>query len=148
MRIECMEQPKLQVQIKKTDMTSDIEKLVEEGFRQHAIEKKGFDGGITPFTFVAYEDKKIVGIIDCKFFWGALHIRWLFVCPGYRKQGIGTSLMNKAEAYAREHNCSFAYVETMSFHALEFYKKLGFKVDLCRSGYALDTSFYYLRKDY
>lgn len=42
--------------------------------------------------------------------------------------------------------CHFAFVETMSFQALEFYQKMGFKQDFVRTGYAHNTSFHYLSR--
>ena len=55
--------------------------------------------------------------------------------------------MEKAFAYAEEHKCPFAFVEAMSFQALEFYEKCGFKFEYTRSRYAHNTSFHYLRKN-
>jgi ribosomal protein S18 acetylase RimI-like enzyme len=135
------------MRIEKVLLSEENKKQVTEGFAQHAIESVGFDGGIIPFSFAAYDNDKIAGIIDCKFFWGQLHIRWLFVLPSYRKKGIGKALMLKALSYAKEVGCHFAFVETMSFQGIDFYKKLGFVVELSRPGYANNTSFIYLKKE-
>lgn len=42
--------------------------------------------------------------------------------------------------------CPFAFVETMSFQALDFYRKMGFELEFTRSGYKHGTAFHYLRK--
>jgi hypothetical protein len=55
--------------------------------------------------------------------------------------------MKKALQYGRDKDCPFAFVETMSFQALDFYQKMGFQLELTRTGYAHGTSFHYLRKD-
>jgi len=56
-------------------------------------------------------------------------------------------LMKRAFLYGKERGCRFAFLETLSFQAPEFYEKLGFEVELKRDGYDHNTSFYYLRKD-
>ena len=55
--------------------------------------------------------------------------------------------MKNALKYGKENKCPFAFVETMSFQALDFYQKLGFQLEYTRTGYAHGTSFHYLRKD-
>jgi ribosomal protein S18 acetylase RimI-like enzyme len=54
--------------------------------------------------------------------------------------------MEHAFAFGKESRCHFAFVETMSFQAPEFYQKLGFEIELKRDGYAAGTSFYYLKR--
>jgi len=56
--------------------------------------------------------------------------------------------MEHAFTFGRENKCPFAFVETMSFQAVEFYQKIGFQLEFTRSGYAHGTSFHYLRKDF
>ncbi len=55
--------------------------------------------------------------------------------------------MEYALEFGKKRGCQFAFVETMSFQALEFYQKNGFAIDFSREGYARNTSFHYLRKD-
>ena len=64
-------------------------------------------------------------------FWGCtlfewLHVQMLFVPQPLRGMGIGSALMATAEAAARERGCRGAYVDTFSFQAAPFYRKLGF----------------------
>ncbi len=134
--------------IEQVPLSEEIKLIVTEGFAEHGIETMGFDGGILPFCFAAYEDNKIVGVIDCKFFWGQLHIRWLLVVSAFRNKGIGKALVLKAISHAKEHGCHFAFVETMDFQAVDFYKKLGFIIEFSRPGYSKDTTFHYLKKDF
>jgi ribosomal protein S18 acetylase RimI-like enzyme len=56
-------------------------------------------------------------------------------------------LIGHVEEYAKSQNCDFVFLETMSFQALDFYEKLGFKVELKRDGYAEGASIYYLKKN-
>jgi GNAT superfamily N-acetyltransferase len=64
-------------------------------------------------------------------FWGSTLFQWLqvemlFVPPPLRGLGVGTALMALAERGARERGCRGAYVDTFSFQAAPFYRKLGF----------------------
>lgn len=92
------------------------------------------------------EDTLLAGAIVVERFWDALHVKYVYVDDHYRNQGIGTRLMQRAIGYGLEQNCPFAFVETMSFQALDFYQKMGFFLDFTRPGYAHGTSFHYLSK--
>lgn len=135
------------MRIEEAVLSKEIHERVMDGFAQHAFEMTGYDGAIRVFSYTAHDDDKLAGIIDCKFFWGELHINRLFIFPGYRHKGIGTELMQKALSYAKKCGCHFAFVETMHYQAVDFYKKLGFVVEFSRSGYAKGGIFHYLKKD-
>jgi ribosomal protein S18 acetylase RimI-like enzyme len=100
-----------------------------------------------PVSFEILNDHELIGAVVVRIFWGQLHIKNLAVSKKYRGLNLAKKLMERAFAYGRAQGCTFAFVETMNFQAPEFYQKLGFKVDFVRSGYAKDTSFYYLRKN-
>jgi GNAT superfamily N-acetyltransferase len=64
-------------------------------------------------------------------FWGCtvfqwLHVQMLFVPEKLRGLGVGSALMAAAEAAARDRGCCGAHVDTFSFQAAPFYRKLGF----------------------
>lgn len=59
--------------------------------------------------------------------------RWLFVellvvPETARGQGLGTKLMNMAEALARKKGCQGIWLDTFSFQAPDFYLRLGFSI--------------------
>lgn len=63
--------------------------------------------------------------------WGRIGYRWLFVeylalPPAMQGQGIGRTLMLRAEAEARAAGCIGIWLDTFSFQARGFYEKLGF----------------------
>ncbi|MBA3239477.1 MAG: GNAT family N-acetyltransferase [Parachlamydiaceae bacterium] len=138
---------KKMIEIKQQPLTQDLKSQVDEGFTHHAISIVGHDEKFEPVAFVALEENRMVGIVVGQLFWGALHVKYLFVHDHYRGKGLGSRLMEQVIAYGYANKCPFAFVETMSFQALEFYTKLGFQLELTRFGYAHGTSFHYLRKD-
>ena len=78
--------------------------------------------------FAYAPEKEIIGGLRCDISWGWLHVDVLWVAASHRQNGIGTSLMDRAEAEARAMDVHQAYLETTDFQALGFYKKCGYQV--------------------
>lgn len=135
------------IKIKQQPLTQDLKSKVDEGFSRHAIAMVGHDEKFEPVAFIAEDGQGMIGMVAGQLFWGALHIKYVFIDEQYRGKGLGTRLMEEALAYGQSHKCPFAFVETMSFQALEFYQKLGFNLEFTRSGFAHGTAFHYLKKD-
>lgn len=135
-------------QIKQNIFTNEIKKKIFHRFKDQAVEAVGFNGlSDETISFEVFNQNKLIGAIVVQIFWEQLHIKYLFVEKKSRGQGIATQLMKHVLEFAKKRGCHFAFVETMSFQALEFYSKLGFTIDFSREGYARNTTFYYLRKD-
>ena len=80
-----------------------------------------------PFALLlrSAEDKTIGGL------YGRTSYDWLFiealvVPEQLRHLRLGHTLMDQAEAIARQRNCVGIWLDTFSFQALGFYQKLGF----------------------
>ena len=63
--------------------------------------------------------------------WGASVVGWLYVDlvvvpEGHRGQGLGTKLLQEAEAIAIKRGCIGMWLYTATFQAPGFYEKLGF----------------------
>jgi GNAT superfamily N-acetyltransferase len=126
--------------------TEDIQ-VLSNGITSYAVEKK-FQKPLQPFAFfIRDEDGKIRGGCNGVLLYGCMHVDQLWIEEPLRKKGYGTQLMQAVEKLAKENECQFLSVNTMSWEALDFYKKLGFEVDLARHGYANDSIFYFLRKN-
>ena len=64
--------------------------------------------------------------------WGYSVADWMFVDllvvpESFRRQGMGTSLMNQAETIAAARNCVGVWLHTGTFQAPGFYEKLGYR---------------------
>ena len=134
------------IEIRQQPLTDELKKRVNEGFSRHARAMTGHDGMLAAVAFVAREGDAFAGAVVVVPFWGALHVKYVFVEEGYRGKGMASGLMERALKYGCDSGCPFAFVETMSFQALGFYEKMGFELEFTRSGYAHGTSFHYLRK--
>ncbi|MCP5492059.1 MAG: GNAT family N-acetyltransferase [Chlamydiales bacterium] len=126
----------------------DLKKRIYEGFSEHALASVGSDSNMEDITFIARDSGIFLGAVHGKTFWGALHIKYLYVTPEARRNGIGKALMHRAFKKGILMGCRFAFIETMSFQAVDFYKNLGFIEEYVRSGYDKGTSFHYMRKDF
>ncbi len=91
-------------------------------------------------------DSIIAGLLGC-IYWGCFHIDILWIDEERRKQGYGTELLKKAEEIAKENNCSFIHLDTLSFQAQEFYIKNGYSVFGELKGYPDGIIRYYMKKE-
>jgi GNAT superfamily N-acetyltransferase len=90
------------------------------------VSKAGASGS-RPLAVLVHDDQgQIVGGA-----WGHTGFQWLFiqllvVPTDARGQGLGTQIMQRAEAEAIERGCIGAWLDTFEFQARGFYEKLGY----------------------
>ncbi len=105
-------------------------------------------GEAHPFGFFIRDEKGlIVAGANGFVLYGSIYTDQLWVDPKSRRQGLAGQLMEQVHKLGISEGCTFSAVSTMSFQpALNFYKKLGYKVDFERSGYINDSSCFFLKK--
>ena len=57
-----------------------------------------------------------------------LKIQYVSIRADARRRGIGSRLMSLAEAEAINRGCKYAFLDTMSYQAPDFYQKLGYRI--------------------
>jgi|SRR5688572_14656056 GNAT superfamily N-acetyltransferase len=70
---------------------------------------------------------RIVGGLAGQLYWNALYVELLWLQDGERSRGMGRSLMQEAERRARRAGKELIYLNTYTFQAPGFYRKLGFR---------------------
>ena len=76
----------------------------------------------------ARDDKRrIVGGLTGDLYWNALYVELLWLEEDARGSGLGGRLMREAEKRARRAGKDLIFLNTYSFQAPAFYRKLGFR---------------------
>lgn len=106
-------------------------------------------GEAYPFAFFIRDERnKIIAGCNGYIVFGCIYTDQLWVDSGYRNQGFAKNLMEKVHKHGSEEGCSMAALCTMSFqNSINFYKKMGYKVDFERQGYTEHASCFFLRKN-
>lgn len=76
-----------------------------------------------------------------------LTFKYLWISDDLREQGIGSHILSKAEEIAKLRGCKYAFLDTFSFQAPEFYKKHGYKTVFILEDYPITGKRYYFTKE-
>ncbi|WP_294306219.1 GNAT family N-acetyltransferase [Pseudobutyrivibrio sp.] len=98
---------------------------------------------------IFYEDaqgKKLAGLTG-ETFGNWLCIHYLFVEEHMRKEGVGSKLLLAAEEEARNRGCKYAFVDTFSFQAPDFYTKHGYNEVFTLNDYPYTGKRFYYTKE-
>lgn len=117
----------IDIQQHKQPSKEDIE-FISQQFQAYNNMQSGVFPSRELHLFAYSPDGQIAGGLAGSIFWGWLHVDTLWVAEAYRGHGLGTALMDQAEAEAIGMNVQRAYLETTDFQALDFYKKRGYQI--------------------
>ncbi len=132
---------------KRTSFNSRLKKIIKEGFKKHTISQVGVIN-VTEYEAISLYEKELIGSIVFRSFWGSLEIKYLYIDENFRNQGLGKKLLEEAIKVGKEDlKCKVVYLDTLSYQALEFYKKLGFKLEFTRKGFNKGILRHYLSKE-
>ncbi len=99
--------------------------LVDGMLKHHAL--SGHERKTSTHNILLKDDKgKILGGIILSFLWNGMRIETIWVDKSIRGQQWGTKLMKAGEVEGVKRGCTFAYTDTFTWQAPEFYKKLGY----------------------
>lgn len=115
----------------KANLNEEFYKVIDDEFNKYAI-KNDVICNYKPFSFIAKEDGKFVGIITGNSYYKEVHISDLIVINEYRNKHIGSKLMQTIEDYFKDKGFENINLTTYGFQAPEFYKKCGFNVEFIR----------------
>jgi ribosomal protein S18 acetylase RimI-like enzyme len=116
------------VRVDEKPRDADMAKIVA-GLRAFNARQRGAKRWSSARKFAVYveRDGEIVGGLV-----GITHLDWLYVDylwidDAARGRGFGRRLMDTAERVAARHGCLGAWLDTMSFQAPGFYRRLGYR---------------------
>ena len=115
----------------KNEMQETDYKFIGEGFEEYARDNNVVCN-YKPFSFVAEEDGKVVGMITGNTYYKEVHIGDLLVLKENRKRHIGSELLKTVEEHFKNSGFENINLSTYAFQAPEFYKKCGFEVEHIR----------------
>ena len=122
--------------------------MVNDGFRQYAVSRLP---GLAPESedlpvaaFARDADGVINAGIVASVYWDGLEIAVLWVAEAHRRAGVGTSLVNTVEKFAREQGAVIAFLKTAD--ATAFYARLGYQVYGVLEDRPIGTVLYHMKK--
>lgn len=113
------------------NLSEDLYIMIDKEFNKFAT-KNNVVCNYVPFSFIAKDDEKIVGIITGNSYYKEVHIGDLIVLEEYRNKHIGTQLVKAVEDYFKNKGFENINLTTYAFQAPDFYIKCGFKVEFIR----------------
>lgn len=72
--------------------------------------------------------KIIAGCVAARTVWGTAEVSVLWVDEAYRKQGLGSQLLQEVEREVTENGCTIILLDTFDWQAKGFYEKNGYTV--------------------
>mgnify|MGYP000965296860 CR=1 FL=1 len=103
------------------------------------------DGFTKHYNLEVKDGETFIGGLTSRIFWNLMEIDNVFIQKDFRHKGHGKKLLDMAIAFAKEENLNFIILQTFSFEAAEFYKKMGFFVVGEIENYPPGSSKYTLR---
>ena len=100
---------------------------IHEMLKEYNLNHREASTNVPIGVFLEDEGKRKLAGLTGETFGNWLCVRFLFVSEQLRGQGIGSKLLEAAEGEARQRGCKYAFVDTFSFQAPEFYKKHGYQ---------------------
>ena len=77
--------------------------------------------------YIKDETETITGGISGEIFGHWMEIEFLAIDESLRGQGLGKTLLERAETLALENKCQYIFLYTFGFQGKDFYPKFGFK---------------------
>lgn len=103
-------------------------------------------GAIQTIALKALEGEILAGSLIADIYWGWLDLKKLFVEEAFRHQGVGSMLLQEAEALAKAQGTTRGFLTTYEFQAKSFYEKHGYSATGVLKDYPLGSAYYWMTK--
>jgi GNAT superfamily N-acetyltransferase len=113
----------------------------------HHLEKRK-PGSIQSFSIILYDhNREWIGGLYAEMVWNWLEIKDFWLREEYRRQGIGTSVLNEAERIALSKGCGKVFLATFEFQGKAFYQRSGYEIVGTLEGYPPGNAYYWMTKN-
>ena len=138
----------MEIALKLDPDKSDIDAVLNE-LVAHNDAASGRKSGYQAIALLVRDDDgNPAGGLTGRVIFDWLFIELLAVPTAQRGSGLGTELMRRAEAFAREQGLAGVWLDTFSFQARPFYEKLGYEVFGTLEGHPRGGARYFLAKHF
>ena len=120
--------------------------VIGGGISEYNTQQAGDDEGRNLCLVIQGPDDVIVGGVIGATHWDWLYINLMWIQEEFRNRGYGQRLLAIAEEEARRRGAKYAYLDTFSFQAPDFYKKYGYEVFGELADFPAGHQRYYLKK--
>lgn len=134
-----------QITFEENPLPADL-KILDEGISQYNQTKLTIADNKSQTFFLRDEEGVVVGGVHGNYGGDWLYISTLWVSDQAREGGYGSQLMQLIEEAAMKGGCKNAYLDTFSYQAPEFYKKLGYTIFAELEDFPAGHSRIFLRK--
>ena len=124
----------------------EVHKAVLDGLVAFNTAAMGGDGGRQPVSISVRDGDVIVGGAVGRYWHGWVYVDLFWVTDELRGQDIGTAVMDRLEAHARDLGARGVHLNTYSWQARPFYEKRGYRLFGELSPYPEGHSCYWLSK--
>ena len=105
-------------------------------------------GAVQPLHVILKDETgQVIGGLSGSLYWGWFDIDNFFIPAELRGNGIGTSLLQTAEALAKQKGAAQCFLFTFEFQARTFYEGHGYRIVGKLEGYPPGSTYYWMRKD-
>ncbi|HET8576498.1 MAG TPA: GNAT family N-acetyltransferase [Methylomirabilota bacterium] len=106
----------------------NLKQIVQNHLNFYNVGKTGLSDYSAVSLFLKDAAGEVLGGLLGNIWGGWLHVSTLWVAESLRRQGHGRALLEAAERRAAERGCRHVFLDTFSFQAPDFYRKLGYEI--------------------
>ncbi|WP_274654625.1 GNAT family N-acetyltransferase [Paenibacillus humicola] len=131
------------------DLSIFLNNMIKEFNNKHSVHhlEKRKQGAVQPINIMVSDDNhNWVGGLTAEVYWNWLEVNYLWVHEDDRGEGLGSTLLEKAEGIAKQKGAVQAKLATFDFQARSFYECKGYKVVGEIKDYPPGSSFYIMVK--
>lgn len=134
------------------NLSPEDNETIYQGLLAHNVEDIGLPLSkirTQNFAFVVRIDGQIRAGLIGNIKYHAAFIDTLWVDKSLRRQGLGQSLIKKAEEHAINHGCLVVFLNTLTLKNVQFYEKQGYVFEFARKDFLglAGHTMRYFRKD-